>query len=220
MPSRACRREEEAPLADDLVAHLDLDREQEREHQLVHLEDRAADVGVEEVRDELAQVDDAHLDVLEAGALGCRRRRAAEPVQRVLVHRVDVGEVGDAEEEDRAAVGDGHVLGARGVDLLLGDLRLGDCRHDLLGGRLRDRERLDELRVVEDVALELESMYRSRPAAPAARLFSAFWMMICALRSARSGRSVSTVETSSWSSRPSCVMAKLSIATFTDTSGA
>ena len=50
-----------------------------------------------------------------------------EPLERVLVHRVDVGQVGHAEEEDLSVDGDWDVLTARRVDVafrLLGDLHL------------------------------------------------------------------------------------------------
>ena len=105
--------EQEAPLVEvDLArAHLDLDGEQERVHELVHLEDGAADVGVEQVGDEVVQVGDALAEVLAL-------RRAADavdeellvPGERVLVHGVDRGEVGDAEEQDGAAHGHRDVL--------------------------------------------------------------------------------------------------------------
>ena len=52
---------------------------------------------------------------------------ADEPLERVLVHRVDVGQIGDAEEEDLSVDGDWNVLTARYVDIplsLLGDLHL------------------------------------------------------------------------------------------------
>ena len=42
-----------------------------------------------------------------------------EPGERVLVHGVDVGQVGDAEEEDGRVLGDGAVALACLVDLLL-----------------------------------------------------------------------------------------------------
>ena len=79
---------------------------QEGEEQLVLLEERAADVAVHRVRVLRDQVAQPRLEV-------CRRLgvvdRAVEdlldvPRERVLVHRVDVRHVGDAEEEDRRAV--------------------------------------------------------------------------------------------------------------------
>ena len=41
-----------------------------------------------------------------------------EPLQRVLVHRVDVGQVGEAEEERGRVGGHWFVLEARRIDLL------------------------------------------------------------------------------------------------------
>jgi len=56
---------------------------------------------------------------------------ADEPLERVLVHRVDVGQIGHAEEEDLSVDGDWDVLTASGVNVtlcLLGDqnFRLSD----------------------------------------------------------------------------------------------
>ena len=66
-----------------------------------------------------------------------------------------------------------------------------------------------------------ESMYRiSSCRSCSLALFSAPWMTSWLFFSARSGRSVSPVVTSSWSSRPLGVMVKLSSATLTLTSGA
>ena len=48
---------------------------------------------------------------------------ADEPLERVLVHRVDVGQVRDAEEENLRVDGDRNVLAARNVDISLGLLR-------------------------------------------------------------------------------------------------
>ena len=69
------------------------------------------------------------------GALGVGRAREEdgdEPLERVLVHRVDDGEVGDAEEEDLRVDGDRDVEAARLVDVLL---RLLGDHHLRLRGR-------------------------------------------------------------------------------------
>mmetsp|Transcript_6911 Transcript_6911/g.16610 ORF Transcript_6911/g.16610 Transcript_6911/m.16610 type:complete len:820 (-) Transcript_6911:3765-6224(-) len=149
-------RDEVAPLLRvDLARALhDLDREEEREEQLVLLEERAADVVVHREREVLVEVGAADLNV----AVLWRHLHAAdeervEPRKRVLVHRVHDREVGEAEVEERGAVRDRPVA-LRGLeDLLRGDLGLGHLGLDLLGGRLRLGQRLDQRRVVEDVAL-------------------------------------------------------------------
>lgn len=43
------------------------------------------------------------------------------PVQGILIHGVNIGEVGDAEEEHGAVLGDRHVQQPRLVDLALSD---------------------------------------------------------------------------------------------------
>ena len=144
-----------------------------------------------------------------------------EPVERVLVHRVDVGEQRDAEVEQRRAVRDGLVAVARLVDLdlgLLGDLLLlADLGREHLGGR----EDVDRRRVLEDVAalaarehledlvLDLLELLLVRRRLEHAGPFS----------SSRSGRSLATTMPSSWSSRPAGVIMKLSSVTLTCSSG-
>ena len=43
-----------------------------------------------------------------------------KPGQRVLIHRIDVRQVGDGEEQDRRMLGDRTIALARFIDLLLG----------------------------------------------------------------------------------------------------
>ena len=53
------------------------------------------------------------------GVVDAHDEQRDEPGERVLVHRVDVGQVGDAEEEDGAVDGDRLVAEASLVDFLL-----------------------------------------------------------------------------------------------------
>lgn len=71
--------------------------------------------------------------------------------ERVLVHGVDIGKVGDAEEEVGGLLGHGLILASREIDLLfglLGDLLL---LGDLVALALAGLEHLDALLVLEDV---------------------------------------------------------------------
>ena len=54
-----------------------------------------------------------------------------EPGERVLIHRVDVGEIGDREEKDRRVDGDRRVAHPRLVDLLL--RHLGNLLQGIVG---------------------------------------------------------------------------------------
>eukprot|EP00965_Chrysotila_dentata_P142527 4711458-Pleurochrysis_carterae.AAC.2 len=154
---RAARQQKPPLLAFHLAcARQDLNAEQEGEHQLVLLEDGPADVGVERVGDLVVEQRDPRVDVVRLlGVCDAEQEERAEPGERVLVHRVDEREVGDAKVEDGAAHGDGDVLGAERVNLGLGHLRLGHGRHDLLRGGLGDGQRVDQLGVVEDVSLRV-----------------------------------------------------------------
>ena len=53
-------------------------------------------------------------------------KQVDEPGERVLVHGVHQGKVGDAEEQQRGAQGDGAVQLTRLVDLLFRDFSLSD----------------------------------------------------------------------------------------------
>jgi hypothetical protein len=122
-------------------------------HELVLLEERAADVAVEKVLEVGVEVLHAVLEVGRGLRVGDGAdEEVDEPIERVLVHRVDVGEEGDAEEEERGAVRHGLVAVARLVDLdlgLVGDLLLlADLVREHLGGR----EDVDRRRVLEDRA--------------------------------------------------------------------
>ena len=75
------------------------------------LEDRTADVRVEKVRNKLVEVDDADVDILRLRRLlDAVHKERFEPCKRVLVHRIDHAQIGNAEEEDRATDGDRDVL--------------------------------------------------------------------------------------------------------------
>eukprot|EP00982_Pelagococcus_subviridis_P000488 3917-Pelagococcus_subviridis.AAC.3 len=91
------------------------------------------------------------LDVLEPGAhvLGSGRggdgrdEQPDEPPQRVLIHRLDVGEFADGEKQHRGVLSRGFVAPSRGVDLALGLVRDRLRGRDLVRDRLRVRDGLD-----------------------------------------------------------------------------
>jgi len=76
-----------------------------------------------------------------------------EPDERVLVHGLDVCQVGDAEEQYGRVDGDGPIAVSRGVDLGLGRRRYLLLRRDVLRQHLRRRQHVDRLLVLQDVAL-------------------------------------------------------------------
>jgi hypothetical protein len=95
-------------------------------------------------------------DVGGGAALDAQHEQPDEPLERVLIHRVDQGEVDDAEEEKRSSVGHGTVPFSGLVDLLLSYLALLHSLVDLLTGLLGVGELVDEGLVLQefiDVAL-------------------------------------------------------------------
>ena len=144
--------------------------EQEREEQLVFFEQRSAHVLVQRVRevvgDDLqafAQVNLLGLVhlllnrlvvfILLRGRVDGPHEQADEPGQRVLVHRVDVREVADGEEQHRVVRAARFVPLARGVNLNLGSLGHHLLLGDLVGDNLSLLEGLDTGGVVQDVPL-------------------------------------------------------------------
>eukprot|EP00982_Pelagococcus_subviridis_P004763 29337-Pelagococcus_subviridis.AAC.8 len=129
-------------------------RERERKQQLVLLEQRPADVLVQRVREKVDEV------IETFGQLGRLlrvldrvREQVDVPRERVLVHRLDVTQLSDVEEEVRDVNRYGAVSQARGVDLLLrlrGDLLL---PVDLVRELLRARDDVDRGLGLEDAAL-------------------------------------------------------------------
>ena len=74
-------------------------------------------------------------------------------VERVLVHGVDHGQRGHDEEEDGTPLRNWSVLDAGELDLLCSNLGLLEVLGDVLRFGLGVLKRLDQLLVVEDVAL-------------------------------------------------------------------
>ena len=142
---------------------LNLDGHLEREHELVSLEEAEAGEVVDVVSERL---DDVAQAALEVGVLLGRRQGEVEHLEvhekRILVHGVDHREAGHDEEEDRPALGDGHVLDARGVNLLGGDLRLLEVLRNLHSLLLRVLQRLDERRVVQNLTSRLRQLAQQR----------------------------------------------------------
>lgn len=77
-----------------------LDSKHEGEHELVLFKERAANHGIERVCEVVVQDFDSLFNVFAAlGVSDAFDEKIDEPVQRVLVHRVDRSEIGDAKEE-------------------------------------------------------------------------------------------------------------------------
>mmetsp|Transcript_37394 Transcript_37394/g.96676 ORF Transcript_37394/g.96676 Transcript_37394/m.96676 type:complete len:530 (+) Transcript_37394:823-2412(+) len=153
---RDASREQEA-----VVAHIGLpggqqaaDAEQEGEERLVLLEQTAADVAVQRVLEGVVQRDDALLQVGVLLRLVDRREEEVhEERQTVLIHRVDVGQVGDAEEEDGSLEGDRDVAETSLVDLFLRLLADFLLRRNLVRQGLGGAQDVDRALILQDVAL-------------------------------------------------------------------
>ena len=146
--------EQEAPLqgVDETLLLHDRDREKQRKHELVRLEERQTHVVVQRIREVLVQDLDPLLDVLVLlRFFDAADKQRDEPREGVLVHRVHEREVGDAKEQNRRARRHRAVLLSRRVDVLLRALRLRHLLRDFVRRHLRLRQRVDENLVVEDV---------------------------------------------------------------------
>mmetsp|Transcript_34327 Transcript_34327/g.79162 ORF Transcript_34327/g.79162 Transcript_34327/m.79162 type:complete len:206 (-) Transcript_34327:270-887(-) len=132
-----------------------LEREEQREHELVFGEERIAHLLVQELDELILQREDAPLKVplWLLGRLYRQEEYLDEPFQTVLIHRLHLAKVRNHEEHRRASDRDGNV-GLPG--LLHKCLRLLLLFHALFNtgrGHLRVREGGDELLVIQDVAL-------------------------------------------------------------------
>jgi hypothetical protein len=116
--------------------------EYEREEQFVLFEQRATHVAVNGVGKVIVERLDASVELSELLAVHNRAVvEIDEPVERVLVHRVDVCQIADAKEEGGRVLGHRQVAHTRQLDLFLrlfGDLLLG---RDLFGEHLRTKPR-------------------------------------------------------------------------------
>ena len=93
---------------------------------LVLLEEGAADVAVERVSEVVLQILESLFQIFALlSVVDAHDEEGDEPGERVLVHGVDVGEVGDGEEEDGGVDGDRFVAHSSRVDLLFS--LLSDC---------------------------------------------------------------------------------------------
>ena len=100
--------------------HVDAHTQQEGEEQLVLLEERAAHVAVQAVGEVVVDVEDTLRDVVRPFGVGdAAEEDADEPLEGVLVHGVDGGHVGHAEEEDLGVDGHRDVLTAGHVNVFL-----------------------------------------------------------------------------------------------------
>ena len=151
----AARQEEHVLGGVQLAArHQQRRAQHEREEQLVLLEERATHVAVQVVGEVVLEVLEAPLHVLRLQAVLYRVEiEIDEPLQRVLVHRIDVGQVGEAEEECGRVLRHRLVLETRRLDLLgrlEADLLL---LVDVVGDELGVVERENGRLVLQNVAL-------------------------------------------------------------------
>ena len=147
-------REQVPPLlvADLVVALADLDGEDEGEEELVLFEEGPADVFVEGVGEVVVDVEEPLLEDVGGGAgLDAQHEQPHEPLQGVLVHRVDQRKVYYAEEQQGRPVGHRSVPLTGLVDLLLGELALLDPFVDFLTGLLGVGKFVDEGLVLEEL---------------------------------------------------------------------
>ena len=121
---------------------------------LVLLEERATHVAVERVGEVVLEVLEARVEVVALlRVVDAHDEERDEPGERVLVHGVDVGQVGDREKEDGRVDGDRFVAHARRVDLLLRLLRNRLLLLDLVCQHLRAGQHFDGRLVLQDVSL-------------------------------------------------------------------
>jgi hypothetical protein len=121
----------------ELASEKNLDGEDVGEEQLVCLEQTSAHILVEVESEVVIEVFDSLFGIWVLSAVVyALTKEVGEPLQRVLIHGVDDGQINDREEEDGGSVCDGSVDLARLVDLLLGDLGLLHAHVDLIRGLL------------------------------------------------------------------------------------
>mmetsp|Transcript_14390 Transcript_14390/g.42321 ORF Transcript_14390/g.42321 Transcript_14390/m.42321 type:complete len:212 (-) Transcript_14390:5051-5686(-) len=136
-----------------VVPHQQRRAKQHREGELVPFEQRAANVAVQKVLEEAVEVLQPHGQVGGWLRVGDRTHKEVdEPLERVLVHGVDVRERGDAEKEQRRAVRHRLVPSARLVNLDLGLLSHLLLLRDLVPERLCGGEDVDGGGVLQDRA--------------------------------------------------------------------
>lgn len=108
----------------DPFVHVDSHTQEEGEEEFVLLEKGAADIAVQAEGEVVVDVDDSLRNVVGTLGVGdATEKDADEPLQRVLVHWVDVGHVSHAEEQDLRVDGDWDVLAASHIDVLFRLLR-------------------------------------------------------------------------------------------------
>mmetsp|Transcript_46187 Transcript_46187/g.61140 ORF Transcript_46187/g.61140 Transcript_46187/m.61140 type:complete len:230 (-) Transcript_46187:1809-2498(-) len=135
-----------------LVKLQELDREHKREDQFILLKQR--DTGLTEKKVKELCVEEAQALFENVTLFGLADRtfeELDEEGQRILIHRINVGQVLDREEETSSLEGDGLVTSARIVDLLLGDSCLLLLLFDLSGELTSLHQSLDGSLVTEDV---------------------------------------------------------------------
>ena len=130
------RRNHSAPNLHEQIA-----AEYKRKQQLILLKKRPAHIAVEIISEVISQMSQPLLQVLGLVAtLDAVDVEVHEPGQAVLVHGVDVGQVGDGEEEDGRVAGHWAVFEAGDFDCFLGFLGDGLLFGDLVRNGLKTRE--------------------------------------------------------------------------------
>ena len=124
--SNAARQQEHPLLALDFAAIFQqIDAEKHGKEQLVLLEQRSAHVAVERVGEIVAQILQPIFEHVRLLRIVDRVHEQVDvPRKRVLVHGLDVGEIGDGEKEHGRVDSDRSIAHSRFVDFalrLLGD---------------------------------------------------------------------------------------------------
>lgn len=137
-----------------LVVAIDTRNDQEREDDLVCLEQTARHVGIDHASNVVDQDLKALLNYLRLGALfDGSVEETLNITERILIHGIDTSEIGNDEVQDTTSDGDRPILVPGIVNLLFDDESLGDTLVDLSRRLLRVLEHSDEGVLVEDLLL-------------------------------------------------------------------
>ena len=114
-----CQQKSESLIVDLLFEFGQSGAEKEWEKQLVFFEEGSADVGVERIEEIIFEVFESEGEVGWFFRFGDGHSEEIDVVgQWVLVHGIDIAQIGDGKEEARSLLTDGFVLLSCGVDVL------------------------------------------------------------------------------------------------------
>jgi len=128
-----------------VIALFDFDCEYKWKQKFMFLEQWSADILVERVSEVVVHVCQSLIKHIACRTvLHTHHKESNEPLQWVLVHRIDQREVDDAEEKERSSVSHWSVAFSCFVDLFLGDFAFLYSLVDFCAGPLRVRKLVDE----------------------------------------------------------------------------